>query len=391
MAITHDEAVELAGLLSDDLRCDNARQRLLCVLQLVQDLTDSEHVLSNADIRAILAARFGDDVAPSENTIAADLRAIASAGIGDLALHTTPSGVWAEHLRLTPAKVRLMLNSVQASRFLTVEQSAELQEDLFALVSRHQEDDLAGQVYVDQRVRKSYQQVFDVVDAAERAIHLGKKLEFCYTFSNFAGKSRTLPGDNGSDLRVETPIAVYFSENNYYVETYTTTPWRHGLNLTLSRADRMVDVRVSNEPADSGRVVYDLRRSIKRRMEENFDMVGGPKRHLFLRVRSDATNVLYDRFGFGFKFAQFEGKLGEPSTTALTLITVPQSLTFFRWLSSVGASIVIVDPPSEMVIASSPWKRVLKDVPHSQLVEDYRETVAGFLAFLDRSRSAYES
>jgi hypothetical protein len=101
--------------------------------------------------------------------------------------------------------------------------------------------------------------------------------------------------------------------------------------------------------------------------------------------------VLYDRFGFGFKFAQFEGKLGEPSTTALTLITVPQSLTFFRWLSSVGASIVIVEPPSEMVIASSPWKRTLKDVTHSQLVEDYRETVAGFLAFLDRSRSAYES
>ena len=92
MAMGMARAAALADMLPDDLRCDDARQRLLCVCEILTTLTDEAHVLSNADIRSILRARFGDTCAPSENTIAADLRAIASAGCLGVALHMTPSG-----------------------------------------------------------------------------------------------------------------------------------------------------------------------------------------------------------------------------------------------------------------------------------------------------------
>ena len=389
MAITRREAEILASLLPDDLQCDNARQRLLCVLTVLRTLTDAAHPLSNADLRLVLEVRFGPKAAPAENTLAADLRAIGESGIPDLQLHVTPLGYWCERTELTPAKVRMLLNAVQASRFLTLEQSAELQENLFGLVSRHQENDLAGQVHVDQRVRKSYQQVFATIDIVTRALRDGKKIEFVYTFSNFYGKARPLPGDDGQPVRVETPVALYYSENNYYVETYTSTPWRHGLEVTISRADRMMDARVSEQDGERSRKVYDLRRSARRRMVEGFDMVSGPQRHVFFRVRSDATNLLFDRFGFGQRFGQPEGAVGTPEATALTLLVVPQAFTFFRWLSSVGGGAVMSEPPAELMLRTGPWAKALKGVTREELMEDYEQMVRAYLAYLDRARAPY--
>lgn len=389
MALTKDEAQRLADLLPDDLRCTNARERLLCVLVALQTLTDADHVLSNADLRAILQERFGAHNVPAENTLSADIHALANSGYPDLHVHLTPSGCWCEHERLSPAKVRLLLNAVQSSRFLTIEQSSELQEDLFGLVSRHQEEALAGQVLVDQRVHKSYQQVFAGVDTITRAIRLDRKIEFRYTYSDFAGRSHELEGDNGSTLRIETPIALYFSENNYYVETYTSTPWRHGIKVILSRVDRMTQVGVSSQRADRSRTVYDLRRSARKRLTASFDMISGPLRWTFVRVRSDATNVLYDRFGFGFRFGQFEGVIGTPEATGLTLLRVPQAFTFYRWLSAVGQGIIMVEPPDDMTLRTGPWARALSDVSRSQLDEDHRALVEGFLAYLDRARAPY--
>ena len=183
MAITNKEAQALADLLPDELSCTNARERLLCLVEILRTITDSDHALSNADIRTVLRARFGDECAPAETTIGSDLRAIRESGCFGLEVHVTPAGTWCESRTLEAGRVRLLLNAVQASRFLTTEQSADLQESLLGLVSRHQEEDLEGQVLVDMRTRKSYQAVFDTCDAIARAIRTGRKIEFSYAYN----------------------------------------------------------------------------------------------------------------------------------------------------------------------------------------------------------------
>lgn len=389
MALSTQQAAILAQELPEGMRCGNARERLLCLVVILQRLTDAEHVLSNAELRAVLRSYFGDACAPSENTIASDLRAIDASGCMGLRLHTTPSGVWCENKKLPAAKVRLLLNAVQSSRSLTVEQSAELQEALYDLVSVYQEDGLVTEVHVDQRVRKEHQHVFETIDVVSQAIRQKRKIEFQYTYTNFYGKACVLKGEDGDEWRKETPIALYYSEGNYYVETYSSSPWRHGIQLLRSRADRMLGTRVSTEEAESNRATYNARRSARKRMEQEFNMVDGPQRSVFLRVRADATNVFFDRFGFGSRFGQFEGRIDDPSSTGLTLVTVAQAFSFYRWLSAAGQGIVLSEPPAEMVLRSGPWRHRLKGVSRDELVHDYHHMVEGYLAYLDCARSPY--
>ena len=393
MALTRREIEELADLLPDEMRCDDSRERLLCLVELLRALTDQDHMLSNADIRAVLGAKFGPTCTPSENTIAGDLRAIERAGCLGIRLHTGPRGTWAERTDFDFGEVRLLLNAVQSSRMLTVQQRYALQEGVFGLVSRHQEDDLIDEVIVADRQTRKTQQVLDVLDLATRARRTKRRLEFKYTYTRFDGKPCVLASDDGEEVRRETVVALYYMGDAYYVETYSSKPWRHGMSIIKSRADRMIDARVSDLPEERNEEVCLARKHARGRIKEGHGMFDGKMRTIFLRVRSDMTNVFFDRFGQGAKFFKPIGPVGDPSSTRLTVVAVPETFAFSRWLSSAGDGIVMEEPPAEFeltVIRKQVGKR-LEGKSRDDLVTDYEVMLNRYLKYLDKARAPYAS
>lgn len=389
MTITRSRARELAGLLSEGLSFEDLRERLLSLAELLRALTDEEHRLSNADIRAVISA-YADGWCPAENTVNNDLAVLRERGILGYRVHTSPSGSWMENERFPLAKTRMLLNAVQSSRFLTTEQCAKLQDDFIGMASYGQEDALLGEVFVVQRVRKERLEVFKVIDVVSQAIREKRKVEFEYTYSGFDGKPHVLVSDSGANVRIETPIGLVYSEGNYYLESYSEVPWRRDDQVTRSRVDRMYNVRVSSLPEDDCETVKRMRKTLARRVERETEMVGGTTRVVFLRVRADMTNVMFDKFGFGLKFAQFNGVKDAPDTTAITCVKAAQSFTFFRWLSSAGDGIVLVRPGSEARVKNGPWPADVKQRSHEELVADYDAMRAGYLEYLARASAPYE-
>ena len=385
MTLSKDDAQEYASLLPTNMSCENARERLLCVMETLRALTDADHRLSNADLRQVLAARFGEAAIPAENTLNADIKALRSMDVAGCTFHTSPSGSWCENRALGPAQVRLLFNAVQSSRFLTAGESRELQEALLGLVSVHEEYSLMGDVHVVQRLEaKGRSEVLAACSAIAQALRDDRKVEFEYTFNNFEGTQIALPGDNGETLRVETPTALYFSEGNYYLESFSATPWRHGQQIMRSRVDRMRAVRVSDERADLCEEVLEARRTAASRMKREVQMFGGTPRTIFLRVSAEATNELFDLFGFGLEFANFSGMPRNKDTTGDTCVTVAQSPTFFRWLIGMGSRVRIVAPPDALTVRAQPWARLTGGKSHAELVEDYQAMTDAFHAFLER-------
>ena len=389
MNITPEIAQEYARLLPDDLRCDNARERLLCVAEILKSLSDTDHRLSNADIRLVLAARFGKRATPAENTLNADIGALRSMPALGYTFYTSPSGSWCEGGALTPARVRLLFNAVQSSRFLAPEESADLQEALLGMVSFHQEYHLMGDVHVVQRMEaEGRAAVLDACDAIAEALRKERKVEFEYTYNDFDGTQVALPSDSGDTLRVETPIALFFSDGNYYLESYSETPWRHDQHVTRSRIDRMRFARMSNEPADLCEEVAEAKRTAARRMRRSVQMFGGAARTIFLRVGAERTNEVFDLFGFGLEFAGYRGKPGSKHATADTCVTIAQSPTFFRWLAGMRGQVRIVAPPDALTVKAQPWAHLCGGKDHADLVADYEAMTGAYQTFLQDALDA---
>ena len=147
MTITERTAQELAELLPDNLDCTDARKRLLSLIELLRAVTDYDHPLSNADIRAVLVAKLGEGAAPSENTLNADIQALRKQGVLGYEVHTGTRGTWCENGAFTPASVRLCLNAVQSSRFLTSDQSSDVQDGpVLSSLSRQSCAELPGRM-----------------------------------------------------------------------------------------------------------------------------------------------------------------------------------------------------------------------------------------------------
>ena len=391
MTISEDEAREYARFLPEGLSCDNARERLLCVVEALRLLSDSEHPLSNADLRLVLAARFGSQAVPAENTLNADIRALRGLSLMGYSFHTGPSGTWCESGALGPAHVRLLFNAVQSSRFLTDAESADLQESLLSLVSYHQEYNLVGEVHVVQRMEPSGRSaVLDACDAITRAMREDRKIAFEYTFNDFNGAQVVLDGDDGNTVRVETPTALYFSEGSYYLESYSATPWRHGQHIMRSRVDRMRAVRVLAEAADDCDEVRQARRSAAQRMKREFQMFSGTPRTVFLRVSAERTNEMFDLFGFGLEYTNYIGIRGDKHATGDTCVQVAQSPTFFRWLAGMAGMVRIVAPPSALALESQPWKRLVGGKSHEELQADYEAMASAYRDFLEAAKASLE-
>ena len=391
MSLSKSDVQEFASLLPPNLSCENSRERLLCVMEALRILTDEDHRLSNADLRLILAERFGDEAIPAENTLNADIRALRAVGTAGHAFHTSPSGSWCENRALSPAQVRLLFNAVQSSRFLTANESRELQEALLGLVSCHEEYNLMGDVQVVQRMEaEGRAEVLAACNAIAQALREDHKVEFEYTFNNFDGVQVALAGEDGNTLRVETPTALFFSEGNYYLESYSATPWRHGQRIMRSRVDRMRAVRVSDEKADLCKEVREARHTAASRMKREMQMFGGIPRTVFLRVSAERTNEMFDLFGFGLEFANFIGLPGDKESTADTCVTIAQSPTFFRWLAGLGDKVRIVPPPDALTVRAQPWVRLCSGKSHAELVSDYEAMVGAHRSFLERALAACE-
>ena len=416
MALSRDDIEDFASLLPQELSCNNPRERLLCIMEILKRFSDRQHPLSNADIRAILEERFGET--PAENTVGGDLRALTSNGVAGIQIRKADRnrGFWCERSDLTTADVHLLLNAIRSSRALTMRQSKRLQYGLLDHVSFYQEDDLDGTVFVDERMQPEDKKVFKTVQTIFRAMKERKRICFQYSYLSMSStrkgggggrvagghERRILSDDDGSTWRDETPLAVAYIGGNYYVETDSSKKWRGYSTVQRLRVDRMVNAKVSNMPAERGEEVKKAKADAEARLKhKGANTKRG--RYLFLRARSDRSNFMFDRFGFNLQFAQFEGDVDDPASTALVMVHETDPFMFYRWLTAAGDGVVMVEPPLPVVLLGSPWRDLLQALLGSaeigndwerlmaRLRGDYSATVEEYLAYLDKARSPYES
>lgn len=403
---TVEELAELNGFMPETDDFSDNRARLLYLCDVLRTLTDPGNGLTIDEIRKLLSMK-GQEVnpeykVPSKNTINEDLRALANHPHLGTTVHVPAQGknegFWFENLSLGRAQICLLINIVQACRFINQRQCNQLVEALKQLVPLASQDDIANTVFVDSRVKAASVDVFGALRVIARALNEKKQIQFHYTRYGLDGKKHFVESCAEGTFLYETPIALIFSNDNYYVETWTEYCAEIGAPLRR-RLDRMEDVSISSKKAHFNQAIKDARKrsAVEERTRMSVDMLGsGRPCHLFLRVdEAVAANIILNKFGYDCiltekRVPHTNDDLNGIGASGVAFITVQLSPTFYRLLCGMGNMVQIVKPKYIWSDQSKWTKRKRPDVPYEQLLEEYERAVAGYTEHLSSALAQYK-
>ena len=224
------------------------------------------------------------------------------------------------------AELKLLVDAVQSSRFLTQKKSSALIGKLESLASVHQARQLQRQVYVDRRIKTMNESIFYNVDRLHGAIGANRVISFHYFEMNM-NKERVFRR-GGAEYQV-TPYGLIWDNENYYL-----AGWDHDREeVRHYRVDKMTDITLTDQRGRD-RGSWDLEGYTRR----HFGMYAGRPCQLRLRCAAPLAGVFLDRFGQDIMLVPQDE---EHFTVTLDLVVSPP---FWGWLFGLGAQVEVLSP-----------------------------------------------
>ena len=228
-------------------------------------------------------------------------------------------------------ELKLLVDAVQSSKFITRKKSGELIKKLEKLTSRHQAVELQRQVFVANRVKSMNESIYYTVDAINNAINADRQLSFRY-FDRDAQKNKVYR--HGGGIITVSPWAFVLDGENYYMVAYDSA----ADTVKHYRIDKMDSASTSGKSRMGGQLFEDFDAALyARRM---FGMYAGNEYMVTLACKNRLAGVMLDRFGEGTIFVKTSPEWLEFN------VRVAVSPNFYGWLACFGGDCMIKSPSS---------------------------------------------
>lgn len=307
-------------------RSSNQKRKLLLLLDYLKENTDENHTVTTANLLKYLE---NNGVCAERKSIYDDINTLVDMGY-DIELKKGPSGGYALVSReFELAELKLLVDAVQSSKFISEKKSNVLIKKLEKLTSRYEEKQLQRQVYVANRVKTENESVLYTIDGIHEAISSKRKISFIYMEWNL--EKNLSPRKNGTRYYVE-PLYLVWDDENYYLVGRTT----NNSEIRHYRVDKMNSIIVEDETfSDDGKKVTPGEYS-----KAHFSMFGGEEDVVTVRFNNSLIGVVLDRFG---KDVSIIPKGNEYFDARLKVVVSDQ---FFGWIVGLSGKAKIVAPES---------------------------------------------
>ena len=300
------------------------RGKLLVLLDILRRETDEEHLLTVPMLLKKLESR---GVQMERKSVYESIATLQEYGY-DVELQRG-KGYYLAEREFQLAELKLLVDAVQASKFITVQKSQQLIEKLSRQASDYQASSLQRQVYVVGKTRSANERVYYSIDAIYEAIANNRQIHFRYF--DYDQKKRMVFRRDGAFYQV-SPYALIRDNDNYYLVAYDaqTEQLRH------YRVDRMDRLEMLDE-ARQGSEAFE-RSDPARYADRHFGMFRGEEEQVVLRCKSWLAHVLIDRFGDDVMM------IPEGEDTFRAVVKVVVSPQFFGWLFGLEGGAEVLEP-----------------------------------------------
>ncbi len=300
--------------------------KLLYLLRFLMQYSDEEHPLSTAQLIAELAE---NGISAERKSIYADIEELRLFGIDIIQVKGKNGGYYIGERDFELPELKLLVDSVQSSKFITQEKTYKLIKKIENLAGVYDGQLLQRQVYVKNRVKSMNESIYYAVDAVSDAINQNKKIRYRY-FEYTVDKERRFRHD-GAFYEV-SPFALIWDDENYYMLAWDSDSEK----LKHYRVDKMSDVSITETKREGTEAFENVDMSAYTKTV--FGMFGGEEQRVKIRFANHLVGVVLDRFGRDTIII----KDGEEHFTVS--INVVVSHQFFAWIFGFGEEAEIISP-----------------------------------------------
>lgn len=318
------------------------KSKILHLMKIFYERTDDEHGLT---VNELIDELDAIGIAAERKSIYDDIETLRAFGM-DIEMRKEKS--FRYHLvdrALELPELKLLVDSVQSSKFISHKKSMELIKKLEGFTSRHQARKLSRQVYVANRVKTMNESIYYNVDFIHEAISSNSKISFQY-FDWSVDKEKVLR--HGGKLYQISPWALTRDDENYYLIAFDS----EASMIKHYRVDKMISIKILNDRRDGAEHFeeFDLALYAKK----TFGMYHGDEQLITLRCDNSLSGVIIDRFGTDVTFFKREGEKFDVN------VKVAVSPVFLSWLMIFGEKIEVISPQSVRDELAALAKSVIK-------------------------------
>ena len=329
-------------------RGTNQKFNFTYLMKIMQEKTDDEHSLTMPQIMEELE-RY--DVTAERKSIYADFQDMTDKFgveiIKEQIGRETYYHVGAREFEL--AEVKLLIDAIQSSKFITQTKSRELITKIKSFVSEHQAKQLQRQVYINDRVKTMNESVYYNVDDIHTAINQDKKIRFKYYKWDI--NKKLVPRHNG-DWFVVSPWALTWDDENYYLVAFDDLDHR----IKHYRVDKMMRISIEKEKRDGKEAFKNF--DMAEYSKATFGMYQGQKTKVKIRLANYMCGVFIDRFGKDISFRPIDDEHSELH------VDVNVSPQFFGWIFSLGKDVKVVGPEEVVEELRAKTEEFLENLNH---------------------------
>ncbi len=259
------------------------------MLKILKEQTDEQHALNATQINEELQKQY--DIKVDRRTIYDNIKLYDEYGIEIMTKEgTKESGYYILDRDFELPELKLLVDAVQSSKFITEKKTRQLISKLESHASKYQASDLHREVVIAGRAKAENETIYYNVDSIHEAMNSNTRITFLYAEWNM--KKELVPRHEGR-LYQASPWALTWDDENYYLIAFDAQAGK----IKHFRVDKMMNIALLDEPREGYEHYAKNSENIARFSRMTFGMFGGEEVNVTLRCKSSMVGVIIDRFG----------------------------------------------------------------------------------------------
>ena len=308
----------------------NAKYRPFYIAKLLEELTDENHYLTTVQVIDLMKERYG--ITTHRQTVHQDMEVLKKVGMDVDCISSTQNRYRLLDRRFDNAELKLLIDAVASSKFISKQKSALLVDRISSLTSKFEAEKLKRNISVENRIKSENELTLLIIDAINEATNQKKQIKFqCFYYNE---KKKRIPKWDGFWCHL-SPYRLIWNGDYYYVLGYN----EKYDNVVSYRIDRIVG---PPEIMEADALPMPKSFNLDRYINSMFRMYSDSAERIpvELTCKNEIMDAMIDRFGPSVKTKRIDNEHFEAD------VSVAVNSVFFSWIFGFGGKVKIAAPES---------------------------------------------